>query len=92
MNQALRKVNFYSNAEYLLCYANRLYDQGGKKKELLVDYEKTDFEGDKMIWDEINQLWKFDLDNREEEDDDDDDYNDNNQSNFIDNDPLGLRS
>lgn len=39
-----QKVNFYSNAEYVLCYANKLYDGDGKKRELLIEYEKSDFE------------------------------------------------
>jgi len=57
------------------------------------DYEITHYIGGNMIWDEINQVWKFDWDNREEDQEEEDDfYDDNNQSNFIDNDPLGLRS
>jgi adenine-specific DNA-methyltransferase len=39
-----QKVNFYSNVDYVLCYANRLYNSSGNKKELLIEYEKTDFE------------------------------------------------
>lgn len=39
-----QKVNSYSNAEYVICYASKLYDDGGNKKELLVEYEKTEFE------------------------------------------------
>jgi len=51
------------------------------------DYEIIDFEGDKMIWDENNQLWNY---NRFKGDDDENDEYD--QTNYIDNDPLGLRS
>lgn len=39
-----QKINFYSNVDYVLCYANKLYDANGSKKELLIEYEKTDFE------------------------------------------------
>lgn len=39
-----QKVNYYSNVDYVLCYAKKLYNDNGSKKELLVEYEKTDFE------------------------------------------------
>jgi len=39
-----QKTNFYSNVDYILCYANKLFDASGNKKELLIEYEKTDFE------------------------------------------------
>lgn len=38
-----QKVNFYSNGDFILCYAKQLY-KSGSLKELLVEYEKTEFE------------------------------------------------
>lgn len=38
-----QKINFYSNCEYVLCYAKKLYSSEiGKLKELLVEKIKTD--------------------------------------------------
>ncbi len=37
-----QKVNYYSNCEYILCYAKKLYNENGIK-ELLVEYVKKDF-------------------------------------------------
>jgi hypothetical protein len=61
------------------------------------DYEITHYIGGNMIWDEINQVWRWDWDNREEEEEEEEeDFYDNlfddDRSNIIDNDPLGLRS
>lgn len=40
-----QKVNTYSNYDHTLCYARSLFDRKtGEKKELLVEYEKTEFE------------------------------------------------
>lgn len=38
-----QKVNFYSNKEFLLCYAKTLY-QGENKKRLLIEKIQTEFE------------------------------------------------
>lgn len=39
-----QKINSYSNYDYILCYARQLYSPDGKKKELLVEYSKSNFE------------------------------------------------
>ncbi|MEJ5929167.1 site-specific DNA-methyltransferase [Corynebacterium sp. H128] len=39
-----QKVNTYSNYDYVLCFARQLYSRDGMKKELLVEYEKNEFE------------------------------------------------
>ena len=37
-----QKLNFYSNAEYILCYGKRIISNG--LKEVLMEYEKSDLE------------------------------------------------
>lgn len=39
-----QKINTYTNADYVLCYARRLFDSSGSKKELLVEFRKSEFE------------------------------------------------
>ena len=39
-----QKLNTYSNAEYVLCYAKNLYNKTGKFKELLVERINTEFQ------------------------------------------------
>ena len=39
-----QKVNSYSNHDFILCYARQLFDPQGSKKELLVEFSKTEFE------------------------------------------------
>lgn len=39
-----QKVNTYSNADYVLCYARQLYDENNTKKELLIEFRKDEFE------------------------------------------------
>lgn len=39
-----QKINSYSNGDYILCYARQLFMSEGVKKELLVEFEKDEFE------------------------------------------------
>ncbi len=39
-----QKINSYSNYDHVFCYARRLHGLDGSKKELLVEYSKTEFE------------------------------------------------
>lgn len=39
-----QKINSYSNYDHVYCYARQLYEPHGSKKELLVEYSKTEFE------------------------------------------------
>ncbi|WP_461168547.1 site-specific DNA-methyltransferase [Trueperella pyogenes] len=39
-----QKINSYSNYDHILCYARQLHGLDGSKKELLVEYSKTEFE------------------------------------------------
>ena len=51
-----QKINFYSNCEYVLCYAKKLYSSElGKLKELLVEKIKTDLT-DAPLYNASNKL------------------------------------
>jgi adenine-specific DNA-methyltransferase len=39
-----QKVNTYSNYDFILCYARNLRTANGLKRELLVEYEKSEFD------------------------------------------------
>ncbi|MBM7051027.1 site-specific DNA-methyltransferase [Rothia sp. ZJ1223] len=39
-----QKTNSYSNYDHIFCYGRKLHDGRGNKKELLVEYSKTEFE------------------------------------------------
>ncbi|MCL8210341.1 hypothetical protein LT336_00071 [Spiroplasma sp. JKS002671] len=49
-----QKSNFYSNAEYIICYAKNLYSDK-KKKELLIESQKKEFE-DAPLYNASNSL------------------------------------
>ena len=50
-----QKINFYSNGEYVLCYAKKITDSNGKIKELLVEKIITELE-DAPLYNASNKL------------------------------------
>lgn len=50
-----QKINFYSNGEYILCYAKKITDSTGKLKELLVERIITELE-DAPLYNASNKI------------------------------------